>query len=94
MTSCSAGAALVCYMVSSVEGEGKIEGYHGVYGGKLQRVYIEDGWQGHMVQSSTAQAGWRGAETGRYMGLCCGLCYYGAGRHYTGQLLRVTVYGS
>ena len=25
MTSCSAGAALVCYMVSSVEGEGKIE---------------------------------------------------------------------
>ena len=57
MTSCSAGAALVCYMVSSVEGEGKIEGYHGVYGGKLQRVYIEDGWQGHMVQSSAAQAG-------------------------------------
>ena len=38
MTSCSAGAALVCYMVSSVEGEGKIEGYHGVYGGKLQCV--------------------------------------------------------
>ena len=47
MTSCSVGAAPVCYMVSSVEGEGKIEGYHGVYGGKLQSVYIEDGWQGH-----------------------------------------------
>ena len=28
------------------------------------------------------------------MGLCCGLCYYGAGQHYTGPLLGVTVYGS
>ena len=32
----------MCYMVPSVEGEGKIEGYHGVYGGKLQSVYR--GW--------------------------------------------------
>ena len=90
MTSCSAGAALVCYMVSSVEGEGKIEGYHAVYGGKLQSVYR--GWVARPWCSLALHR--RGTETGRYMGLCCGLCYYGAGRHYTGQLLRVTVYGS
>ena len=44
MTSCSAGAALVCYMVSSVEGEGKIEGYHGVYGGKQVAESVYRGW--------------------------------------------------
>ena len=38
------GAALVCYMVSSVEGEGKIEGYHRVYGGKQVAESVYRGW--------------------------------------------------
>ena len=45
------------------------------------------------MEESAVEIG-RLGKTGRYMGLCCGLCYYGAGRHYTGPLLGVTVYGS
>ena len=62
-------------------------------------VGLEDGWQGRGVEYCTDEAG-------RYMGLGCGLCYYGAdlrimlgilGRYYTGEsgytgpLLGVTV---
>ena len=88
MTSCSAGAALVCYMVSSVGGEGKIEGYHGVYGGKLQSVY-----RGWVARPWCSLALHRRVGEERRLG---GIWGYAAVCAITGQggIIRGSYYGS
>ena len=57
---------------------------------------VEAGWQGRGVEYCRDEAG-------RYMGLGCGLCYYGAdlrimlgilGRYYTGLYWAAIILGS
>ena len=78
----------MCYMVSSVEGEGKIEGYHGVYGGKLQSVYR--GWVARPWCSLTLH---RRVGEERRLG---GIWGYAAVCAITGQggIIRGSYYGS
>ena len=78
----------MCYMVSSVEGEGKIEGYHGVYGGKLQSVY-----RGWVARPWCSLALHRRVGEERRLG---GIWGYAAVCAITGQggIIRGSYYGS